>query len=305
MKYALDSGIQKKGDKVDAYEVQKTLEGYHAPITATVVKRLEEAGAELAQHAGYEANMVAVEKGMATFALNTDVGGEVMAAAENGLYGLRPSYGAISRYGMIASASSMDAIGVTAKTPEDIREALMLIAGPDGMDSTVFDDLATGAKSGSMRVRELELDEVRVKTAEVAHMVIRAAETASSYYRYDGIRFGHRAKDAKSLKDLYNKSRAEGLTEDSKKWILFGTYVLLGENIERCLIKAQKVRTMIIEALEKEMVTTEVLSGSDLGVIAALAGLPVVITPEGKQYIGKRKSDLALLQFVADMKEAK
>ena len=225
----------------------------------------------------------ALAAGEAIATLGSDTGGSIrQPAALCGLVGLKPTYGLISRYGLIAYASSLDQIGPFARTVEDAALVLGVIAGHDPRDSTSFKtetpdyrteikhrrgpwklgipkeyfgaglDPEVGAavekaiafyRSLGCEIREVSLPHTQYCLD--AYYVIATAEASSNLARYDGIRYGHRSKDAKDVLDVYQKSRAEGFGDEVKRRIILGTYVLSSGYYDAYYLRAQKVRTLI------------------------------------------------------------
>ena len=225
----------------------------------------------------------ALASGSAVATLGSDTGGSIrQPAALCGLVGLKPTYGLISRYGLIAYASSLDQIGPFARTVEDAALVLRAIAGHDPRDSTSFKteipDYAAELKNrrgpwklgipkeyfgdgldsevgaavekaiSFYRAQGCDIREVSLPHTQYcldAYYVIATAEASSNLARYDGIRYGHRAKDAKNVLDVYQKSRAEGFGDEVKRRIILGTYVLSSGYYDAYYLRAQKVRTLI------------------------------------------------------------
>jgi aspartyl-tRNA(Asn)/glutamyl-tRNA(Gln) amidotransferase subunit A len=228
----------------------------------------------------------AVAAGEAVASLGSDTGGSIrQPAALCGVVGLKPTYGRVSRYGLIAFASSLDQIGPFARTVGDAASVLGVIAGHDRRDSTSVDldvpDYAGGvaalAKSGrrwrlgipkeyfgegldpevgaavqgaidEYRRLGCEICEVSLphtKYAVGAYYIIATAECSSNLARFDGVRYGHRSGEATDALDLYFKSRAEGFGAEVKRRIILGTYVLSSGYYDAYYLRAQKVRTLI------------------------------------------------------------
>ncbi len=225
----------------------------------------------------------ALAAGEAIAALGSDTGGSIrQPAALCGVVGLKPTYGLVSRYGLIAYASSLDQIGPFARTVEDAAIVLGAIAGHDERDSTSFTtdipnyraELATrkgpwklgipkeyfaegldpeiGAavekaiafyKAQGCEIREVSLPHTQYCLD--TYYIIATAEASSNLARYDGIRYGHRSKNAKDVVDLYFQSRAEGFGAEVKRRIILGTYVLSSGYYDAFYLRAQKVRTLI------------------------------------------------------------
>lgn len=225
----------------------------------------------------------ALAAGAAIATLGSDTGGSIrQPAALCGLVGLKPTYGLISRFGLIAYASSLDQIGPFARTVEDAAIVLGAIAGHDPRDSTSFKteipdyraelkrrrgpwklgipkeyfgaglDPEVGAavekaiafyRAQGCDIREVSLPHTHYCLD--AYYVIATAEASSNLARYDGIRYGHRSKEAKDVLDVYQKSRAEGFGDEVKRRIILGTYVLSSGYYDAYYLRAQKVRTLI------------------------------------------------------------
>ena len=229
----------------------------------------------------------------------TDTGGSIrQPAALCGVTGLKPTYGRVSRYGMIAFASSLDQGGVIALSAEDAALVLRAMAGFDPRDSTSVDqpvpDYAAalnepvrGLKVGLLkeffekgleaenerRIREAlavferlgaELKEVSLPNLPLsvpAYYVVAPAECSSNLARYDGVRFGYRCKEPRDLADLYKRSRAEGFGAEVKRRIMVGTYVLSAGYYDAYYLKAQRVRKLIADDFERAFGEVDVLIG--------------------------------------------
>ncbi len=225
----------------------------------------------------------ALAAGEAVVTLGSDTGGSIrQPAALCGVVGLKPTYGLVSRYGLIAFASSLDQIGPFARTVEDAAILLGALAGHDERDSTsVKTELPDyraelGRRKGPWRLgipkeyfgagldpevaaavekaiafyrgMGCEIKEVSLPHTEYGvgvYYIIATAECSSNLARYDGVRYGHRAKDAHDAVDLYFKSRAEGFGAEVKRRIILGTYVLSSGYYDAYYLRAQKVRTLI------------------------------------------------------------
>ncbi len=292
----------------------KMLEGFVSPYNATVVERLlkEDAiiigrlncdefamggsnetsywgsvkNAANAQHvAGGSSggSAVAVQADMCLAALGTDTGGSIrQPAAFCGCIGLKPTYGRISRYGVLAFASSFDQVGPIASSVDDAALLLEVLAGADDYDSTVS-PLAVPAYTENLNITEPqkiavlketienegldpEIKESILKAVEdlkkqnhkisyvsfdllaylvPAYYILTMAEASSNLSRYDGVHYGYRNKDAENLHELYKLSRAEGFGKEVKRRILLGTFILSAGYYEAYYQKAQKVRRLI------------------------------------------------------------
>ena len=324
----------------------RILNGYRPPYEATAVRKLEAAGAvllgklncdEFAMGSSNEnsaygpvlnpraldrvpggssgGSAAAVAADFAVAALGTDTGGSIrQPAAFCGVVGVLPTYGRVSRYGLIAFASSLDRVGPLAKNVKDAATVLQVIAGQDDMDATssdrpVEDYVGALAKPiGGLRIGVPEeyfgqgLDpEIRnaidgvladlktagcvVKTVSLPHTkyaiptyyVIATAEASSNLSRFDGVRFGFRAEEPKTLSAMYRKTRDEGFGAEVKRRILLGTYVLSAGYYDAFYRKAQQVRTL--------------LTRDFLAAFAAVDVLVAPVTPTPAFKLGEKTDD--------------
>ncbi|GAA5165446.1 Asp-tRNA(Asn)/Glu-tRNA(Gln) amidotransferase subunit GatA [Viridibacterium curvum] len=241
----------------------------------------------------------AIAAGMVPAATGTDTGGSIrQPAGLCGITGIKPSYGVVSRYGMIAYASSLDQGGPMAHTAEDCAILLNHMAGFDTRDSTSLErakedytrDLAkplAGLRIGLPKeyfgeglandVRAAidnalaELKKLGATTVEVslpnthlaipAYYVIAPAEASSNLSRFDGVRYGHRAAEYKDLAEMYSKSRAEGFGAEVKRRILVGAYVLSHGYYDAYYIKAQQLRRLIAQDFQQALTQCDVIAG--------------------------------------------
>nr|WP_028544563.1 Asp-tRNA(Asn)/Glu-tRNA(Gln) amidotransferase subunit GatA [Paenibacillus taiwanensis] len=225
----------------------------------------------------------AVAAGQVPFALGSDTGGSIrQPAAYCGVVGLKPTYGLVSRFGLVAFASSLDQIGPFARTVEDTALALQVIAGHDTMDSTSanvdipnyvsalqgdvkglrigvpkeymgagVDPKVKEAVMAALRVYEslgAQWEEVSLPHTEyavAAYYLLASSEASSNLARFDGVRYGVRAADPDNLLDLYVQSRSQGFGQEVKRRIMLGTYALSSGYYDAFYLKAQKVRTLI------------------------------------------------------------
>lgn len=333
----------------------KILHGkYTSPYDATVIRKLREAGAipfgrtnmdEFAMGSSNEnsglqpcrnphdtdripggssgGSAAAVASDTAIAALGTDTGGSIrQPAGLCGVVGMKPTYGRVSRYGLVAFASSLDQCGPMTKTVEDAALLLNAIAGPCERDSTCLDEEVpdytqslgqdisgmkvglpkeyfaegldpdvretVGAALQSLESQGAELVEISLPNTEHAvatYYIIATAEASTNLARFDGVRYGHRA-EADDLLGVYEQSREEGFGDEVKRRILLGTYVLSSGYYDAYYLRAQKVRTLIrrdfTEAFDK------------VDVIAS----PVSPTPAFR--IGEKASD-PLAMYLADI----
>jgi aspartyl-tRNA(Asn)/glutamyl-tRNA(Gln) amidotransferase subunit A len=225
----------------------------------------------------------AVAAGIVPVALGSDTGGSVRQPASLcGVVGIKPTYGRVSRYGLVAFGSSLDQIGVFAQQATDAAAVLQVIAGRDPHDATTADVSVpnyigetekniAGLKIGVARAllgegldtevrdavekaietyRELgaeivDVDLPHAKYAIAVYYIIATAEASSNLARYDGVRYGFRAEEAPGLRDMYRRTRDEGFGAEVKRRIMLGTYVLSAGYYDAYYLKAQKVRTLI------------------------------------------------------------
>ena len=231
----------------------------------------------------------AVAAGMVPWALGSDTGGSIRQPASFcGVVGLKPTYGLVSRYGLVAFASSLDQIGPITKDVYDSALLLNIIAGHDKKDTTSVEkekidytkclkNDVKGLKIGVPKeffaeginkevkealekamekykqlgaiVEEISLDVAKYSLA--TYYIIACAEASSNLGRFDGIRYGHRAKEFSNLKELYKKSRSEGFGPEVKRRIILGTYVLSSGYYDAYYKKAQQVRTLVMQEFDK------------------------------------------------------
>jgi aspartyl-tRNA(Asn)/glutamyl-tRNA(Gln) amidotransferase subunit A len=293
---------------------------YQPPYNATVIERLIAAGAvvigktncdEFAMGSSNEnsafgpvrnpwdtsrvpggssgGSAAAVAAGIVPVALGSDTGGSVRQPASLcGVVGLKPTYGRISRYGLVAFGSSLDQVGVFAQNVSDIGLVLQVIAGRDPHDATTAEvpvpdyssELTRDIKGMRLgvsqtllgegldrEVREhiekairayqdlgaeiIDVDLPHAKYAIAVYYIIATAEASSNLARYDGVRYGFRAEEAPGLRDMYRKTRDEGFGPEVKRRIMLGTYVLSAGYYDAYYLKAQKVRTLLRQDFAK------------------------------------------------------
>ena len=241
----------------------------------------------------------AVAARLAPAATGTDTGGSIrQPAALCGITGLKPTYGRVSRWGMIAFASSLDQGGPMARSAEDAAVLLNAIAGFDPRDSTsvdrpvpdyaaTLDDDIAGLRIGLPReyfgagldaavarsieaavaqLGELGAEVVEISLANTAlavptYYVVAPAECSSNLARFDGVRYGHRCDDPRDLEDLYKRSRAEGFGAEVKRRILIGTYVLSAGYYDAYYLKAQQLRQLISDDFRRAFETVDLIMG--------------------------------------------
>jgi aspartyl-tRNA(Asn)/glutamyl-tRNA(Gln) amidotransferase subunit A len=257
-------------------------------------------------------------------ATGTDTGGSIrQPAAFCGITGIKPTYGRVSRYGMIAFASSLDQGGPMAASAEDCALMLNAMAGFDPRDSTSVErpkeDFTSGLGAGldglriglpreffgegldpAMRVvietalavlrdRGAKLVEISLPNSSLsvpAYYVVAPAECSSNLARYDGVRYGHRCADPADLMDLYTRSRAEGFGTEVKRRIMIGTYVLSAGYYDAYYLKAQKVRRLIADDFRRAFEEVDVIAGPT--------------TPEVPFRLGEKSAD-PLKMYLSDI----
>jgi aspartyl-tRNA(Asn)/glutamyl-tRNA(Gln) amidotransferase subunit A len=301
----------------------KMLENFEAPLQATAVEKLEAEGAicigkanlDAFAHGGSTENSafgptknakdptkvaggssggsaVVTALDIVPFALGTDTGGSIRQPASfNGVVGVKPTYGMVSRYGVVAMASSTDCIGCFTTNSKDAELVLSVMAGKDDNDMTTLPDYFKSNESNeSLKVgviQELMTDTVNASVrSEVAesieqlrkaghtveevslpivdhtlamYYVIVPAEISSNLARYDGVRYGKRSDKAKTLSELYGLSRGEGFMLENKRRILIGSYVLSSGYFDAYYQQAQKARTLLIQAFNTLFETYDIL----------------------------------------------
>ena len=298
----------------------KMLDSFVSPYDATLVSRLKAAGTvmlgktnmdEFAMGSSNETSYygpvrnpwntgfvpggssggsaAAVAAGLAPVATGTDTGGSIrQPAALCGITGIKPTYGRVSRYGMIAFASSLDQAGVFARTAEDAALVLREMSGFDERDSTSADQavpdfqaaltgdirglriglpaeyLSDGLDPGMKAAFDAAVDLLATQGAEPVpvslphtelavptYYVVAPAEASSNLSRFDGVRYGHRCDDPRDLQDLYTRSRGEGFGREVQRRIMIGTYALSSGYYDAYYLKAQKVRRLIADDFRK------------------------------------------------------
>ncbi|MDP2663858.1 MAG: Asp-tRNA(Asn)/Glu-tRNA(Gln) amidotransferase subunit GatA [bacterium] len=302
----------------------KILENYVAPYEATVVRKLREEKAvflgktnldEFAMGSSTEnsafgptknpndikrvpggssgGSAAAVASGMAAFALGSDTGGSIrLPASFCGVVGLKPTYGAVSRYGLIAFASSLDQIGPLTRTVEDAKIVFGVMSGKDKMDSTsvelpknqspkfdiknlkigvpkeyfvkgidpkvekVIKEAIKKFEDSGAKVKEVSLP--NTDHALAAYYLINPSEASANLARYDGIKYGL-SEPGKDLMEVYLKTRGKGFGAEVRRRIMLGTYVLSAGYYEAYYLQAQKVRTKLIEDFKKVFKSVDVL----------------------------------------------
>ena len=241
----------------------------------------------------------AVAARLAPAATGTDTGGSIrQPAALTGICGLKPTYGVVSRYGMIAFASSLDQGGPMARTADDMGLMLNVMAGFDARDSTSLQrdaedytrdlnqplaglriglpreffgagasaDVTQAVETAIAAYRKLGCETVEVSLPNMGlsvpvYYVLAPAEASSNLSRFDGVRYGHRAKDYNDLTDMYEKSRAEGFGAEVKRRILIGAYVLSHGYYDAYYIRAQKLRRLIAQDFTEAFKQCDVIMG--------------------------------------------
>ncbi len=241
----------------------------------------------------------AVSARLAPGAIGTDTGGSIrQPAALSGVCGLKPTYGVVSRYGMIAFASSLDQGGPLARSAEDLALMLNVMAGHDARDSTSLareredyardlgkpvqeltiglpdEFFAEGAAPGVVKAVEAAIAEFRklgcravkvalpnMKLSVPVYYVLAPAEASSNLARYDGVRYGYRAPEYSDLADMYRKTRSQGFGPEVKRRILIGTYVLSHGYYDAYYIQAQKVRRLIARDFAEAFKRCDVIMG--------------------------------------------
>ncbi len=377
------------------------LKGFVAPYQATAIEKLEAEGAICVAKANLDAfahgsstensdfgvthnpydktrvaggssggSAAAVVLDMAPFALGSDTGGSIrLPASFCGCVGYKPTYGLVSRSGVVAMASSLDVIGPLARTVEDTALILDVLAGRDELDSTTIDRdpesytilapaknlkigvikeyMGEGLDDGVKNQIEVSIAKLRNSGAEIieislpslplslaVYYIICPAEVSSNLSRYDGVRYGHTDKSAKTVEENYIKSRGQGFGAENKRRIIIGTHVLSSGYYDAYYKTAQTVRTKLINEFNEAFKTVDFLIGpvtpntafeigshhnepmldylTDIMTVAAnLVGIPAISLPIGSvnglpvglQLMGKQHSDRQLLALAKQTEE--
>lgn len=376
------------------------LKDFQAPYQSTAIEKLEAAGAICIGKANLDAfahgsstensdfgptknphdptrvpggssggSAAAVALDVAPFALGTDTGGSIrLPASFCGVVGVKPTYGLVSRYGVVAMASSTDVIGPFAKSAYDAALVMNVLAGKDERDGTTIEPKETSyTPSGKKQLRigvveefmgegvepavkaviEKRIEQLKSEGYEVStvsipllsialaiYYVIVPAELSSNLARYDGIKYGYRNPEAKSLSEVYELSRSQGLNAENKRRIMIGNYVLSSGYYDAYYRKAQTARTLLSEEFTKAFETCDVLVGpvapgvafkigqkaddplamylNDIMTVAVnLVGVPALSIPAGEannlpvglQLIGKMNDDKTILNLAHELEE--
>jgi aspartyl-tRNA(Asn)/glutamyl-tRNA(Gln) amidotransferase subunit A len=334
----------------------RILEGFVSPYTSTVVTRLEQAGGvvigrtnmdEFAMGSSTEhsscgptrnpwrlantpggssgGSAAAVAAGIVPAALGSDTGGSIRQPASFcGVVGMKPTYGRVSRWGLVAFASSLDQIGVFTRSARDAASLLELISGHDPFDSTSIPEPAPALQSAldgdvsglvvglpqecfvaegvdpgvlaAVRESVAELERAGAKLREISlphtrfaiatYYLIATAEASSNLARFDGVRYGRRARGARDLTDMYERTRSEGFGAEVQRRILLGTYVLSAGYYDAYYRKAQQVRTLLRRDFER-----------------AFGACDVIVTPTSPEVafeLGAKSSD-PLSMYLSDI----
>ena len=334
----------------------KILEGYISPFDATCVAKLKEAGAVIwgrlnmdefamgssTENSAYQTtsnpwdletipggssggSAAALAAGEAIATLGTDTGGSIrQPAALCGVVGMKPTYGLVSRYGLVAFASSLDQVGPFARTVEDAAILMEAMLGKDPLDSTSIDPVgdveyvkALGEKKGPWKLgvpREFfgegldpeikaniekainwykeqgcEIVDISLPHSDLAvpvYYIVATAEASSNLARFDGVRYSHRSKDSNNAMTLFTKSRGEGFGDEVKRRIILGTYVLSSGYYDAYYLRAQKIRTLIRNDFD-----------------AAFEKVDAILTPTSPTPAFKRgeRSDDPLAMYLSDI----
>lgn len=309
----------------------KLLEGFKAPFQAEAIERLENAGAiciakanlDAFAHGGSTENSAygpttnphdpsrvaggssggsaaAVALDIVPFTLGTDTGGSIREPASFcGVVGFKPTYGAVSRYGVVAMASSTDVVGPLTETVDDARLVMEVISGKDPKDSTTIDtpygspaksvkrigvikewleegvdeEVKTAVKATITQLKDsgYDVEEVSLpslSSALAVYYIIVPAEVASNLARYDGIRYGARPSTAVTLSSVYEDTRSQGFMPENKRRIMIGNYVLSSGYYDAYFQKAAQVRTLIINEFSKAFEAYDCLVGPTVPSVA-------------------------------------
>lgn len=326
-KIALDENILEKDEICTAGS--KMLHNFKSPYSATVVDKIKQAGmtisyrsktAEFGGMAKEESAAYAVKKGLADAALGIDVDGSAhMSAVENGVVYIKPTYGTVSRFGVVANVSSVDQIGVYAKNFADGFAILSAIAGYDKNDGTSYPTekynyTPCEFDSDSVKIKKINIDDFKYADylAQV-YLIISSAEFSNNISRFDGLKFGYRTENFKNVNDMVINSRSEGFTVETKIKSLMGTYVLSEGQFEKYYFKATQIRRLIKQELdeifkENDFIILPVSNASGnspkdyysrlkFSALANLTGCPSITLPEsdgGIQIIAKQFDETKL-----------
>ena len=302
LKGAFQNSIMQKGQPATADSLM--LEGFIAPLTATVIARLESAGVQMtsrikAGEFGVSGLFVTGDGALShdvDFALCNDYTGAISrAAALQGLYYIHPTYGTVSRFGLIPSVTSMDQIGVLCRDPEIGFEVLQIISEYDSKDGMMSSGNFENNKAANEQPLRIKGDTNNPETCFdpcfpclQIMQILCCAELSNNISRYDGIKFGHRSKEYNGLQELYTKSRTEVFGDDVKLAAIIGAMVLSQENYTRYYEKAMKIRRVIKDSFEFEKYD---VIATCCPTLSRLCGYPALTTPECTYIADIRRED--------------
>jgi len=294
-KIFFDNGIMQKGKPIRLGSLM--LDNYVSPLDATVVDKIKASDCFdidnencRCDSGGMTDSINAVLVGDADVALCNDYSGALsLEAAENGLCYIHPTYGTVSRYGLVQMAPSMDQIGIVCKTPKDGFDVLDIIRGYDDKDGSMYavEEFEFHKKNDQGACNaEIKIGDADLEYSDVFPQVMRilsSAEISASISRYDGIKFGHRSKSYQNLKELYKNSRTEMLDVDLKLTAIIGTMVLAQENYAKYYDKAMRLRRLIRELPKFNDFDVLRIPNKDV-LVSRLCGLPS-LTVAGNTYM--------------------
>lgn len=329
---ALEDNISTRGMKTEVGS--KMLEGYIPPFDAEVVTRLKDADALIkgkidTSEFGIEKKIDStmgqvINEGEAHASIGIDTNGEIRGlAACSDLYGLKPTYGSISRYGLIGSAPSMEQVGIIAEDIATVQNIFNTIAGKDKKDSTSLeivkskvkdvkdikigilkeqiesqdDNIKRKIEKNLQKIRDLgvEIEYVSipsVKYVNSIYNILQSAEFSSDMGKYDGLVFGYNEGQYSDNEDFFRKNRTASFSEKVKKRIMFGNFVLREENYKEYYEKSQRIRTLMAEEVREafksyDLILNTIMARSmEATLLANLVGAPALSLPtiEGEEF---------------------
>lgn len=344
---ALEDNISTRGVKTEVGS--KMLKGYIPPFDAELVKRLQEEDAiikgkietkEFGVGRDIDSKLGQVVKtGEASASIGIDAKGEIRKiAARSNLYGLKPSYGSVSRYGLIGSAPSLEQVGIIAGDIDRVEKIYQTICGKDKKDSSSLELEKREVKDiKNIKIAVLKEDievldeDIKEKTKEAIEKfkklggqieyislpsvkysssifnILQSAEFSSDMGKFDGVFYGYKTDDYSGTEDFFKKNRTIGFSEEVKKKIMFGNFVLSEENYKDYYEKSQKIRTLMAKEVEKvfesyDIILSPIREDIDTTLLANLVGSPALSLPSEEkrfnlQIMGQKFSEETLFKL--------
>lgn len=347
MEIALEDNISTRGMKTEVGS--KMLKDYIPPFDADLVKRIQDEDAiikgkietrEFGVGKDIDSKLGGVVKiGQAHASIGIDAKGEVRnIAAKANLYGLKPSYGSVSRYGLIGSAPSLEQVGIIAEDVDTIEKIYHIICGKDKKDSSSLqiekrdvknvkdlkiavlkehinsqdENIRKKIEESIEKIKELgvKIEYVSIPSVKYSpsiYNILQSAEFSSDMGKFDGVVYGYKTDQYSDNEDFFKKNRSLGFSEEVKKKIMFGNFVLSEENYKDYYEKSQKIRTLIAKEVEKvfesyDIILSPIWEDINTTVLANLVGSPALSLPSEEkrfnlQIMGQKFSEETLFKL--------